>query len=316
MFVFDTNNRNIGSRLISQVSLSSTYAGEAGCPSGGTGYCAAFGGDFAADPYVNGNGGAHPGLVNSGGTTTFDYYQVGERSRWVARAAQAGCALVILTASGMAAAGSALTPAPRAPTRRCISIQLVFRRGPFPIPNIAFVPSSAPPQVAFPPGPGYPGGFPTPLSAAVFVNRLDCCNNRVIQFNSQLQAQNYNGSVTAFPFTSNGTVSVFSFQAPAPAPTPSPTDPLQLNAANRLLNVRFVRVQATPGNYLHFRELVSQPGGHMRGRSQRCAWTTEVACMAFPHIRQLNFPTSRAPRHGHRHNPPPAPSLLRSTSST
>lgn len=89
--------------------MSSTFAGESGCPNPAqSGYCAAFGGDMKADPIVNGNGGASPGLVNSGGKTasgavsTVDYYQVG-----------------------------------------------------------------------FAAGPGYPGGYPTPISQAVFVNRIE-----------------------------------------------------------------------------------------------------------------------------------------------
>ena len=183
--MFDANNRNIGAYGFgSTLSLSSTYAGTQACPSGGTGYCAAFAGDLKADPIVNGNSGSSPGLVNSGGTTTFDYY-----------------------------------------------------------------------QVAFAPGPGYPGGYPNPISSAVFVNRVDCCANRVIQFNSKMQLLNYNGTVTSIPFTSNATISTFNFRAAAPAPTPDPTSAVQTSATNRLLNVRYVRINAAPANYLHFREL-------------------------------------------------------------
>jgi len=184
LFVFDQFNRNLGYRLVSTISMSTTLSSSQVCPSGGTGYCAACGADMNADPIVNGIGGSAACLVNSAGSLTLDYY-----------------------------------------------------------------------QVLFPPGPGYPGGMPTPLSSAVFVNRLDCCNNRVLQFHSTVQALNYNGTTTVMPFTSNGTVSTFAFQAPQPAPTPSPSDPLQVSPTNRLLNVRYVRLQAAPANYLHFREV-------------------------------------------------------------
>ena len=57
------------------------------------------------------------------------------------------------------------------------------------------------------------------------------------------------------PITYNGSVSTFNYLPLAPAPTPNPSSAPQLSAANRLSGVRYIRVNASAGNCLTFREL-------------------------------------------------------------
>ena len=151
-------------------------------------------------------------------------------------------------------------------------------------------------QTTFPPSPAFPGGQPTPISQVwglpshartiqialmrhardeatsiahiapygepnpmqvYFVNRLSCCNGRILQFNGQLQLLAANGSFYAkVPATYNGTVNTFSFATPVPNPTPNPNLPVQLDPIQRSTAVRYVRVNAAPGQCLHFRDIL------------------------------------------------------------
>ena len=90
---------------------------------------------------------------------------------------------------------------------------------------------------------------------AYFVNRVSCCQNRVIQFNLNFQLLAVNGSLYSSQFAkSNGTVLTFPVNGPQPAASPDPTSAAQLDPTNRLTMTRYVRINASAANCLHFRE--------------------------------------------------------------
>ena len=87
-------------------------------------------------------------------------------------------------------------------------------------------------------------------------HRLGCCTNRIVQFNGVVTLLAGNGSLAGSkPITSNGTVSTVTFRSPAPAPTPNPSLAVQLDPLQRQLAVRYVRVNASAGQCLTFREI-------------------------------------------------------------
>lgn len=119
--------------------------------------------------------------------------------------------------------------------------------------------------VAFPPGPGYPGGFPSPVSSVVFVNRLDAGLNARINTSvpGVLSLLAANATVLSTAAVSSMSVSVFTFpnnaqQGPIWPSNPRSTAPaatFQASAQNQLAYVRYVNITAAPGRCLFFREL-------------------------------------------------------------
>ena len=112
-------------------------------------------------------------------------------------------------------------------------------------------------EAVFPAGPGFPAGYPIPVSNAFFINRIagsSCaimCTERVLQYNGTLQLLAVNGSYAGVQrATTNGTVVSFNFNAPVMVPTPVPTLPVQMDPTQRLLSTRYVRVSASAGNCL------------------------------------------------------------------
>ena len=74
--------------------------------------------------------------------------------------------------------------------------------------------------------------------------------NRIVTNNGTLQQLLYNGSIVTTPMTAAATVSSFIFGTLAAGPLPDPTLAVQQDSAARLLSVRFVRINAAPGNCL------------------------------------------------------------------
>ena len=119
--------------------------------------------------------------------------------------------------------------------------------------------------VTFAPQPGYPGGFPVPISTVVFVNRIDCCNTRITAGFGWIALQSPNGTNYARQtFTSpqanwgavtSGSVATFRFNDFQTAPVfPVATSPFQLSAANQNNLVRYVKIASAPETCLYFRE--------------------------------------------------------------
>ena len=81
----------------------------------------------------------------------------------------------------------------------------------------------------------------------VFVNRLDNgYNARIVSSNGQVQLYSPGGSLVGIQsMTSSATVSTYTFNNPVAQPTPNPSLPVQLDPVQRLLSVRYVRVNAS-----------------------------------------------------------------------
>ena len=115
-------------------------------------------------------------------------------------------------------------------------------------------------QVLFPPGPGFPGGMPSPVAQIIYANRMNA-NTRITASGASMQMFANNGTMIASaPFTSSGTVSVFNFTMPgyfSGAPLyKDPTLLSQTSTLARTLGVRYVRIVAGAGSYINFRELM------------------------------------------------------------
>lgn len=110
----------------------------------------------------------------------------------------------------------------------------------------------------FPPAPGYPLGYPTPVSSVYYVNRLDpCCVSRVNNSQSVIYLYSPNGTAVAQrAITTGATVTSFFFNDAQTGPImPDPTSAFQVSAANQAAYVRYVRIAAAPNKCLHFREV-------------------------------------------------------------
>jgi len=111
-------------------------------------------------------------------------------------------------------------------------------------------------QAIFPTAPGFPNGYPVPISNVYFVNRDDGNNGRITTFGGVVQLYGANGSiVNAKTIGSTASVTTLSFSSPSPAPTPNPTSPVQTDPNARYFSARYIRINATAGQCLHFKEI-------------------------------------------------------------
>jgi hypothetical protein len=95
-------------------------------------------------------------------------------------------------------------------------------------------------------------GYPTPITTVYYVNRPSFAT-RIITSNAQLELFSQNGTMVASQaMLSSATVSTFTFNPPVPASTPSATDPVQMSPLRQQLDVRYIRINAAPGQCLHF----------------------------------------------------------------
>lgn len=112
-------------------------------------------------------------------------------------------------------------------------------------------------EVVFPTG-------PTPVSFVHFFNRVTtgcgagtaACEWRITNGFGNVTLHSPSGRVVTSAVMQATPVTTFTYDAPTGATTPDPTSAFQTNPTNRLLKPRFVRVNAAPGQCLHFRELM------------------------------------------------------------
>ena len=123
-------------------------------------------------------------------------------------------------------------------------------------------------QVNFAAQPGYPGGYPVPISTVYFVNRLDCCNTRITAGNGWVALVSPNGTQYARQFFTQaawpvvgGSVATFRFNDYQTAPI-FPNNSLstagaafQSSIANQNTFVRYIKIVSAPQTCLTFREL-------------------------------------------------------------
>ena len=114
----------------------------------------------------------------------------------------------------------------------------------------------------FPPGPGYPLGFPTMVSSVVFINRCDGgSNTRMTGGALYLMGANFS-VLSKVPMTS-ASVAVWNYPNmaqigpiyPNSSLAPSSVATLQVPSVNQLTYVRFVTITSAPNKCLSFREL-------------------------------------------------------------
>ena len=103
---------------------------------------------------------------------------------------------------------------------------------------------------------------PAEISSVYFVNRVNtvAASERIATGNGMLTLMNQFGDVTssfnmANSYPHPGTVETFTVQQPNPVSPPDPTDATQLDLTARLLSVRFLRINASAGKCLTFREV-------------------------------------------------------------